>query len=128
MNRRINHNGFSLIEVIVSMLVLAVGMVAGLGMIKAGLIGMEAGRHMTYASGIARAKMEEKLSIPYSDLLNQGLEGLEMIDGYNRTWIVQPDFPDDHLVTIQTTVEWKDSGSKSHRLQVVVVRAEGVVP
>jgi prepilin-type N-terminal cleavage/methylation domain-containing protein len=128
MNRQRNHRGFSLIEVIVSMLVLAIGMVAGLGMIQAGLVGIETGRHLTYTTGLARAQMEEKLSIPYSDLLRQGLEGQDLFDRYTRTWTVEPDIPDTHLATIHTAVEWKDTRGRFHRFQVAAVRAEGVVP
>jgi type IV pilus assembly protein PilV len=128
LNQKRNHDGFTLIEVIVSMLVLAVGMVAGLGMIQAGLVGIETGRHMTYATGLARAQMEEKLSVPYSDFLRQGLKGEDLFDRYTRTWIVEPDFPNTHLVTIHTVVEWKDTRGKLHRFQVATVRAEGIVP
>lgn len=120
--------GFSLIEVVVSMLILAIGMVAGLGMTQAGQNGLEAGRRLSYATGLAQAKMEEEAAISYTDLLRGNLEGEDEMDGFSRTWAIQPNAPGTRFLTIQITVEWKDKTGRPHRVQLATLRAEGVVP
>src|SRR3989304_2622676 len=120
--------GFSLIEVVVSMLILAIGMVAGLGMTQAGQNGLEAGRHLSYATGLAQAIMEEEVSISYAELLGGSLEGEDEVDGFRRIWAIQPDTPGTRFLTIQVAVEWKGKTGRPHQMQLVSIRAEGVVP
>lgn len=120
--------GFSLIEVMVSLLILAIGIVAGLGMTQAGQNGLEAGRRISHATGLAQAMMEEEVSISYAELLGGNLEGEDAVDGFRRTWTVSPDRPGAHWLTIQITVEWKDRTGRSHQVRLVTLRAEGVVP
>jgi hypothetical protein len=120
--------GGSLIEVLVCMFLLAIGMIAGLGMTRAGQIGLESGRRITAAAGFAQAKMEEKVSMAYSDLVRGDLEGKEDLDGFVRTWEILPDTPGAHCATIRVAMEWPDRAGRSHRLQLVTLRSEGVVP
>ena len=54
-----NTNGFTLVEVVVSTLIVAVGIVALLGTFLSGLILVESGRGMAVASADARAVFEE---------------------------------------------------------------------
>ena len=110
------------------MVILAIGMAGALGMIKAGLIGMETGRDLTTATGLARAIMEEKLSVPYRDLMKEGPHGQDHVNGHARTWTVMPGDPEARLATIHITVQWKDGRDKNHQIEVAAVRAEGVVP
>jgi hypothetical protein len=120
--------GGSLIEVLVCMLLLAIGMISGLGMTHAGQIGLESGRRITTAAGLAQAKMEERVSMAYSDLVRGDLKGKEDLDGFIRTWQILPDTPGAHYVTIHVAMEWADQAGRSHRLQLVTLRSEGVVP
>ena len=120
--------GFSLIEVVVSMLILAVGMVAGLAITQAGQTGMEAGRHLSEAVGLAQANMEEMRSLSYDELSGGDLESEEDVNGFKRISTVEPDAPGRHFMTLRVTVEWKDKTGRPHRTQLVTVRSTGVVP
>lgn len=128
MKKRKREKGSSLIEVVVSMLILAIGMVAGLGMAQTGQGGLEAGRRISYAAGLAQAKMEETVSMTYPDLLSGNLEGQDDWGGFVRTWTVLPDTPQPRRSTIRVTVEWKDKAGRPHRMGLVTLRSEGVVP
>lgn len=121
-------NGGSLIEVLVCMFILAIGMIAGLGMTQAGQTGLDAGRRITMAAGFAQAKMEEKVSMAYSDLVQGDLEGKEDLDGFVRTWRILPDTPGARYLTIRVAVAWTDKAGRPHRLEFVTLRTEGVVP
>jgi len=123
-----NQDGASLMEVLVCMVLLGIGMIAGLGMGQAGQIGLESGRRFTTAAGLAQAKMEENVSRNYADLVRGDLEGLEDLDGYIRTWKIIPDSPVAHCVMIRVALEWPGRAGRFHHLQLVTVRSEGVVP
>src|SRR3972149_7125136 len=113
--------GFSLIEVVVSMLILAIGMVAGRGMTQAGQNGLEAGRHLSYATGLAQAIMEEEVSISYAGLLGGSLEGEDEVDGFRRIWAIQPNTPGTRFLTIQGTVDWEDKTGRPHQMELRVL-------
>jgi prepilin-type N-terminal cleavage/methylation domain-containing protein len=120
--------GFTLIEVLVGMFILAIGMIAGLGMTQAGQAGLDAGRRISMAAGFAQVKMEEKVAAAYPDLIEGNLEGKEDLDGFVRTWKVLPNTPAGHCLTIRVTMEWPDKAGRPHRLELVALRSEGVVP
>lgn len=120
--------GFTLIEVLVCMFILAIGMIAGLGMTQAGQAGLDAGRRISMAAGFAQAKMEEKVAAVYSDLIQGDLEGQEDLDGFVRTWEILPDTPGEHCLTIRVAIKWPDKAGRPHRLELVTLRSEGVVP
>ena len=128
MKRPRKQDGSSLIEVVVCMVILAIGMIGGIGMTQAGQTGLEAGRRISAATGFAQAKMEEKVSITYSDLVRGDLEGREDLDGFVRTWEVLPGTPRSRCLTIHVAVEWPDKTGRPHRLELATLRSEGVVP
>jgi prepilin-type N-terminal cleavage/methylation domain-containing protein len=128
MNRELNHRGFTLIEVVVSMAILAIGMSAGLGMALASQAGLEAGRRTSYATGLAQAGMEEAVSLPYAGLLEQDRVVEDELDGFRRTRTIRPDTPAAHLVTLQVVTTWRDRTGRPHRVRLVTIRSAGVVP
>lgn len=120
--------GFTLIEVLVCMFILAIGMIAGLGMTRAGQAGLDAGRRLSTAAGLAQAKMEEEVAAAYSDLIQGDLEGKENLDGFIRSWMIRPNTPAEHGLTIRVVTEWPDRAGRLHRLELVALRSKGVVP
>jgi prepilin-type N-terminal cleavage/methylation domain-containing protein len=121
-------NGGSLIEVLVCMSLLAIGMIGGLGMTQSGQTGLDSGRRISTAAGFAQAKMEEKISTAYSDLVRGDLEGQEDLNGFVRTWTIFPETPGAHCLTIRVAVSWPDKRGRPHRLELVTLRSEGIVP
>ncbi|HUK55802.1 MAG TPA: prepilin-type N-terminal cleavage/methylation domain-containing protein [Nitrospiria bacterium] len=120
--------GLSLIEVVVSMLILAVGMIAGLGMTHAGQAGLDAGRRISTAAAFAQAKMEEEISMSYGTLFQGSLAGEDHPEGFLRTWTIQRNAPCPHCLTIRVAVGWVDKKGRNHSTALVTVRTQSVVP
>ena len=123
-----NHGGSSLIEVMVSMIILAIGMMAGLGMSQAGSRGLDVGYRISRASGLAQAKIEEILASSYSELSQANSPEEDEVDGFNRIWSVLQDTPGPDYFTLLVRVEWMDSWDRIHPVEMVTVRSKGIVP
>ena len=126
--RILKQGGTSLIEVLVCLFILTIGMISGLGMTQAGQAGLDAGRRISTAVGFAQVKMEEKVSRMYSDLNREDLEGIEDLNGFVRTWKILPGTPGAHCLTIRVAFAWPDKAGRPHRVELVTIRSEGVVP
>jgi len=120
--------GLSLIEVVVSMLILAVGMISGLGMTQASQIGLDAGRRISAAAALAQAKMEEEISMPFDGLIQEPFENQDYPEGFIRTRTIQIDAPYPHFATIHVAVKWTDKTNRTHTLALATIRSKGVVP
>lgn len=120
--------GFSLIEVLVSVMILCIGSAAALGMMQAGRIGLSAGQKTTYAMGLGQAKMEESLALPYVRLAQAAAEERENIGTFTRIRRIFRGMPRSNSLTVQVTVEWKRKTGRPHRVILSSVRVEGVVP
>lgn len=120
--------GLSLIEVVVCMLILALGMISGMSMTRASQAGLDAGRRISAAAAFAQAKMEEEISVPYDKLVHGELDNRDDPEGYIRTWTVQNNVPYSDTSTIHVGVEWTDKTGHSHSVTLVTVRSKGVVP
>jgi len=120
--------GNSLIEVLVCMVLMAVGMMAGLGMTRAAQSGLDTGRDISKAAALAQATMEEKMAANYSDLVHGETVGREDLDGFFRTWTLLPGAVCEHCAAIRVSVEWPDRSGRLHHVNLATVRTEGVVP
>ena len=120
--------GLSLIEVVVSLFILAVGMISGLSMTHASQIGLDAGRRISTAAALAQAKMEEEISFPYDELIHGRPEDDDHPEGFNRTRTLRIDAPYPHFTTIHVAVEWTDKTNRTHTLALTTIRSNGVVP
>jgi len=124
----LRQRGLSLIEVVVSMLILAFGMISGLGMTRASQTGLDAGRRISEAAALAQAKMEEEISMPYDALIQGSFEDRDNPEGFIRTCTIQVGAPQPYFSTIHVAVEWTDKTNRTHRLALATVRSKGVVP
>jgi type IV pilus assembly protein PilV len=120
--------GFTLIEVVVSMMILTVGIMASLVMMNAARKAIAYGKNRTEAAGLARAKMEEERALSFEALVSGPDRGEETINGFRRDWTVRRGTPGPRLATVRVSVAWTDPGNQSHRVTLGMVRAEGVVP
>jgi prepilin-type N-terminal cleavage/methylation domain-containing protein len=120
--------GNSLVEVLVCLVLMAVGMMAGLGMTKAAQSGLNAGRDISRAAALAQAKMEEEMAASYKELVHGETAGSEDLDGFFRTWTILPGTVCEHCASIRVTVEWPDPSGRLHHVNLAAVRSEGVVP
>ncbi len=76
-----NNKGFTLIEVLIGLVVLAFGLLALAGMQVIAIKGDLFGRHITRATVIAQSKLEELTNLPYRDSrLNSGQYSEQVTD------------------------------------------------
>jgi type IV pilus assembly protein PilV len=106
-SQRRREQGFSLIEVLVSMLILSIGLMAVASMqINAGRSDIRS-MGMTKGGALAHGKMEELIGRPYehADLV-AGAHPWEFREEYSLGWEVVDNTPIPNVKTVTVTVEW----------------------
>lgn len=146
--RFLHEEGFSLIEVLISLTILAVGLFGLLGMVGTNLRALETGKRQSAASNFAAERIEVIKAIPYSNIQSTGTDGnvtrtctgadpdftcipnpsVGVIDNVSYSWIWQviyidlDGYPDsDDIKRINMTVSWTDING-SHSLTYTVLR------
>jgi type IV pilus assembly protein PilV len=120
-----NQNGFTLIEVLITMVLFSVALLGAAGLVVGIMQGNAHGINLTTATTLAQDQMEEirrlgYSSTPISDTTNS--EPYNSISGYSlfrRVTHTDVDNPAPNMKTITVTVYW-DSNSKSVALQTIL--------
>ena len=114
MNLLTNKKGFTILEVLIAISLLAIGMMALATLQSSGIRGNDLGNRTTQALALAQDKLEELIN---ADALGQAIAaGTDNnIDEtgnaggiFSRSWLVQPDVPAPDEDTIAITVTWDD--------------------
>ena len=111
--RSLDSNGFTLIEVMISMVVLVVGMIAVMSLVSIVMKGNLSSNRMTTATTIAQDKMEELIAMDIDDILiDSGTDTTHNIDYY---WYsdVTPNTIATDTKTVSVEVYWSPPGSSS---------------
>jgi prepilin-type N-terminal cleavage/methylation domain-containing protein len=112
MSKRLkSQKGISLIEVMASMVIFAVGLLMLIPLILTSITANEFADDMSKATLYAQQKMEV---LKNTSALNSGND---VIDGMNRTWAVEDVATSLKKITI--TVNWQDARSRSHQIQTI---------
>jgi type IV pilus assembly protein PilV len=112
-----NEKGFTLLEVMIGLLILAVGLLAVAGLTTMIIKTNAYGNHLTEASTIAQAKMEEfRTTHPAA---GNGSDTVEGVTGarFTRKWAVTPK---GEMKIITVTVEWADITRHSIELSTII--------
>ena len=101
--------GMTLLEVTISLFVLAVGLLGLAGLHLAAMQSDTLGRQATLASNLAKDKLAE---LQEAEQLTDGTD--QYIDGdngvtYTRQWIVQSDISQEDMIAVQVEVSWQGS-------------------
>jgi prepilin-type N-terminal cleavage/methylation domain-containing protein len=114
--------GFSLIEVLVALFILAIALLALAGLMVTTTRNNSFGGHMTEAATFAQDKLEEFIVTPWANLVSgadtrAGATGIN----YTRTWTIVTNGPG-NLRTVTLTINWNDK--ISHSIQLLSVIAQ----
>ena len=130
-----NRNGFSLLEVMMALSILAIGVIgATKGQIMAIKLSTTS-RHAVLAMQLADAQMETLQAMSAADVLTLGSandpnnpldpdpnDGVPMV--FTRSWIVTPDSPEVGVIGLEVRVVWTDGLGQSQTARLRSMKAE----
>lgn len=119
-----NKKGFTLIEVLVGLVLLAIGLLAIAGMQITSVRGNFFSSNMTQASVLAQDRMETLRNLAYADAaLTVGTYNDGVIPGtiFTRGYNVSP-IPGTTMLNIRVSVSWRDTSD--HTITFSTVRSE----
>lgn len=127
MDNELKQNGFSLIEVLISLVILAISLLALAGLMTTTTKNNAFGGNMTEAATLAQDKLEELMVTNWFDI--ESGNDIRVIRGlnYNRTWTValgpnSPTPPNDNDKRITVTVNWNDGINRSISFLAAITR------
>lgn len=112
-----NNKGFSLLEVLIGLVILAIGLLAIAGMQITAIKGNYFSSSLTQATILAQDKMEELKNLPYASL-SSGTD-TKTVSGtiFTRQFTVVN--TTNTMKTITVTVQWTDGGNRSISLSTI---------
>ncbi len=125
MNLPIRSKGFSLVEVMIALLILAIALLALAGLMVTTTRNSSFGGHMTEASTFAQDRLEQLRVSPWAGVAtgNDTIQGSTGIT-YTRTWTVTPN-GDGNQRWVSITLTWTDpvqNSNHSMRLLSVIMQ------
>lgn len=119
MNYSRKPTGFTLIEVLIALVILAVSLLGMAGLMATTTRNNSDGGRVTEAVTLIQGKLEELKATPPARIANNGLNVVvpdplsNVIRGttYTRSWMVVPDVNNTYRITV--TVSWTDKTSHS---------------
>jgi type IV pilus assembly protein PilV len=123
-----NQSGFSMLELLIALIVLSVGLLALAGLQQTAIESNAASQHLTSATFLAEAKLNELKRGGYASLsdgtfndANNPVDEQGQAGGiFTRAWTISPFAADVKRITV--TISWEDQlgGSRSSSLHTVV--------
>ena len=108
--------GFTLIETMIAMAILAIGLLAVASMQITAFQGNRAARLQTEAVALAAQQLEELGALPYDDARlasgSHSESGVGPAGQYDLEWQIAPDSPLPETKTITLTVGWNSRGGQ----------------
>jgi prepilin-type N-terminal cleavage/methylation domain-containing protein len=122
-----NEKGFTLLETLVGMAILAVGLLGLLALQVVAMQGNTSGFLISNATALGEQRVEELKGLSSaSPLLAAGnhADGTVTVQGtvYTRSYTIQDDSPVSGVSTITMTITWNDSASQTGRSTDIVTR------
>ena len=135
MNRGIQpagNKGFTLIEVLITMAIFSIGVLAVASMQYWSVRNTASGNIMTTATNLARSQMETLKSVPDITTLANGADPNNPIDAdgnpggpFTRTWVVTNPLGGSGTRQLQVTVGWGRYGQNRNAVLTSITRGSG---
>ncbi len=153
--RELFEGGFSLVEPLIAMAILAISLLGSVGMFVVAQDGISGGAKSLEAAALAESKLERLRAAPYQTLLHTALNGdghadaqlqdsgtdgdavagdgeytgREAVNGIVVTWTVRPDQPSlafSQATMIAVTAQWVSRTGQSRKVRLGMRRANPV--
>ena len=112
-----SQKGVGLIEILIAIVLFGIGVSLALRTLPESNVAMTRGRNITTATNFAQEKVEELMSIPFTDAnLNSGAHNdpENPIDrSFTRSWTVTDDSPISGMKTVAVSVSFETGSSDS---------------
>lgn len=126
MKNFLKSNGFTLIEVLVALVILAISLLALAGLMTTTTKNNSTGGRITEAATLAQDKLEELRALPWDSIpVNvTNSDSPESRPGvqYERSWVASLNGINSDLKEIQITIRWTDTTSHSLRFFSALAR------
>ena len=112
MRRLKDAGGFTLLEVMITVTILAIGLLGLAGLQIVAIKGNSFGQQMSVASTLAQNQLEQLRQIPYATLSSGSSDGTDTytdaVNGvtYTRTWLAVTDAGHPDWLTLNVTISW----------------------
>ncbi len=127
MNNSLRSKGFTLIEVLISLVILSISLLALAGLMTTTTKTNAFGGNLTEAATLAQDRMEDLRVTDWNNIVSGN--DINPIRGsdYNRAWTVvlgpnSPPPPNDNEKRVTVTVNWNDGISRSISFLTVITR------
>jgi type IV pilus assembly protein PilV len=114
-------DGFTLIEIMITLVILSVGLTALAGLQVSAIKGNTFSKRMTAAVSIANQKLEQLKDTDYANILSESSTQITQSNmRFTRQVTVTNNSPLANTKTVNVTVTWSD-GSNSHSVPITTI-------
>jgi prepilin-type N-terminal cleavage/methylation domain-containing protein len=115
----LKRKGFSLIEVLIGLTILAVGLLVIAGMQMTSIKGSSFSHHVSHATILAQDKLEELKNLSYSLLISQDYVTVPDTIFLRKHGVLED--PGNSIKTVTVTVKWTDQSE--HSISLITLRS-----